>query len=298
MTHLLGQIKQINERAAWELEREGFTKDQDIRSLDRQDLLELLPGKDKLRVRKQIHELIRSSPPSNEKYSVDAILKNIRGLIPPDSLSNALSDNGPLEKYLSLLKGHRYQLMSVLEMIEAQIDLLERERGNPDAGKRNDVFNTNTVSTVYTVNTPSTNTGSWTSWLFPPQKRGNVPSAAANAPDSATGFQSKINTSLRTKPQIATVMYKMVVCGKTLDKHLDIIEKLKGPVPGHNINLQLQEVTDLNYQVILLFCPVVSRAGTDVEAALREISSHKPLILVVMHHMHSPTSVAGPKNKI
>uniref|UniRef100_A0A673VXQ3 Uncharacterized protein n=1 Tax=Salmo trutta TaxID=8032 RepID=A0A673VXQ3_SALTR len=40
--------------------------------------------------------------------------------------------------------------------------------------------------------------------------------------------------------------------------------------------------------VILAFCPIVSRAGTDVEAALQQIPAGKPAILVVLHHTFNP----------
>uniref|UniRef100_A0A8C8CYG9 Uncharacterized protein n=1 Tax=Oncorhynchus tshawytscha TaxID=74940 RepID=A0A8C8CYG9_ONCTS len=40
--------------------------------------------------------------------------------------------------------------------------------------------------------------------------------------------------------------------------------------------------------VILAFCPIVSRAGTDVEAALQQIPAGKPVILVVLHHTFDP----------
>ncbi|CAJ1078518.1 uncharacterized protein LOC109989371 [Xyrichtys novacula] len=36
--------------------------------------------------------------------------------------------------------------------------------------------------------------------------------------------------------------------------------------------------------IIILFCPIVSRVGTDVDAAMRTIPGDKPVILVLMHH--------------
>ncbi|KAK6325537.1 hypothetical protein J4Q44_G00048790 [Coregonus suidteri] len=40
--------------------------------------------------------------------------------------------------------------------------------------------------------------------------------------------------------------------------------------------------------VIMAFCPIVSRAGTDIEAALQQIPTGKYVILVVLHHTFSP----------
>ncbi|KAK7906946.1 hypothetical protein WMY93_015558 [Mugilogobius chulae] len=88
---LLKQIKDISEEAASELKSADFKTDEDIRSLNRQDLLELLPGKKNLKCRKQIYELIHTLPrPNNKGHSIDNILKDIRGLISPDSIANAL----------------------------------------------------------------------------------------------------------------------------------------------------------------------------------------------------------------
>ncbi|XP_063050540.1 uncharacterized protein LOC134445387 [Engraulis encrasicolus] len=45
-----------------------------------------------------------------------------------------------------------------------------------------------------------------------------------------------------------------------------------------------KDVSDIETcDVILAFCPVTSRVGTDIEAALREIPEGKPLVLVVLH---------------
>ncbi|XP_020774783.2 uncharacterized protein LOC110155057 isoform X2 [Boleophthalmus pectinirostris] len=203
MTNLLEEIREISEDAASELESIGFISDTDIKSLNRQDLLELLPGKHNLRLRKQIYEYICNLQPNNKV-----------------------------------------------------------ERENPPVRANEDANTANSASS-----------------------------------GSATTAQTKTNTNPTAKTQLATVRYKMVVSGKTLDKHRDIIEKLNGPVPRCNVFLKLHEATDESCQVILLFCPVVSRMGTDLDAAQRKISSEKPLIVVAMHHMHTPTSLPAPKTR-
>ncbi|TDH06465.1 hypothetical protein EPR50_G00113610 [Perca flavescens] len=43
--------------------------------------------------------------------------------------------------------------------------------------------------------------------------------------------------------------------------------------------------------IIIVFCPITSRVGSDVEAAMREdsvSSGSKPVILVLMHHTRDP----------
>ncbi|KAK3527550.1 hypothetical protein QTP86_026645 [Hemibagrus guttatus] len=69
--------------------------------------------------------------------------------------------------------------------------------------------------------------------------------------------------------------------GETLNSHKDFIAHLKKQVP-------LQEVRTVDEcDFILGFCPIVSRAGTDIEAAMKKlhnIPDTKPVVLVVLHH--------------
>ncbi|KAF4073302.1 hypothetical protein AMELA_G00257420, partial [Ameiurus melas] len=69
--------------------------------------------------------------------------------------------------------------------------------------------------------------------------------------------------------------------GKTLKSHRSFIDRLTELI-------RLQEVDSVDKcDFILGFCPIVSRAGTDIEAAvknLQSISDTKPTVLVVLHH--------------
>ncbi|XP_028858471.1 uncharacterized protein LOC114803224 [Denticeps clupeoides] len=76
------------------------------------------------------------------------------------------------------------------------------------------------------------------------------------------------------------VKYYPVICGNTQGNHKPMEKWLKdaseAPTCGES-------------DIILAFCPVVSRLGTDIEAALQKIQGQedsKPVILVVMHHTH------------
>ncbi|XP_072544992.1 uncharacterized protein [Salminus brasiliensis] len=72
------------------------------------------------------------------------------------------------------------------------------------------------------------------------------------------------------------------VSGKTLGSDEGFIRKLIDGKPG------LKEVSTVEEcDVILAFCPVASRAGTDIESALKklqQLSETKPAVLVVLHH--------------
>ncbi|XP_066508949.1 uncharacterized protein [Hoplias malabaricus] len=82
------------------------------------------------------------------------------------------------------------------------------------------------------------------------------------------------------------VKFFCAVGGKTLNSHLEFIKHLKeGP-------FDVEEVFNVEESdFILFFCPIVSRAGTDIEAALQKLqglSDTKPAILVVLHHTFDP----------
>ncbi|XP_066508844.1 uncharacterized protein [Hoplias malabaricus] len=82
------------------------------------------------------------------------------------------------------------------------------------------------------------------------------------------------------------VKFFCAVEGKTLNSHLEFIKHLKeGP-------FDVEEVFNVEESdFILFFCPIVSRAGTDIEAALQNLqrlSDTKPAVLVVLHHSINP----------
>ncbi|XP_036406296.1 uncharacterized protein si:ch211-245h14.1 [Megalops cyprinoides] len=79
-----------------------------------------------------------------------------------------------------------------------------------------------------------------------------------------------------------TVKIHTVVCGVTLNAHLAFI---------NGLGLQIEECTKEECSVILVFCPVSTRMGTDVEAALNKIPKDKDAILVVMHHSFTPAHI-------
>ncbi|XP_075939762.1 uncharacterized protein LOC142941649 isoform X3 [Anarhichas minor] len=67
------------------------------------------------------------------------------------------------------------------------------------------------------------------------------------------------------------------LAGKTNDAHRDFVAKLKGI---GKIDVAFLEDSDF----LVVFCPIVSRVGTDISTALNNIPAGKPVILVMMHH--------------
>ncbi|XP_062406366.1 uncharacterized protein si:ch211-245h14.1 [Sardina pilchardus] len=92
---------------------------------------------------------------------------------------------------------------------------------------------------------------------------------------------------------ITLVKIHSLVCGKTMGCHSDLLQRLGMPT---------LEVSSEECQVVLAFCPVASRAGTDIAAAITKIPGNKDAILVVMHYTCTPNhstigiTTSVPKN--
>ncbi|KAM9354935.1 uncharacterized protein KZ484_013099 [Pholidichthys leucotaenia] len=78
--------------------------------------------------------------------------------------------------------------------------------------------------------------------------------------------------------------------GRTNGAHQSIVEMLQSF--GHS---KVMSPEDGDYLVV--FCPIVSRVGTDIAEAQNCIPSAKPVILVVMHHTFNENSVVGESRR-
>ncbi|XP_023203816.1 uncharacterized protein LOC111611398 [Xiphophorus maculatus] len=175
---------------------------------------------------------------------INVLLKELEGFILPYSLRDSLSCSGVLVDYLHTLKDMKDQLNNVQSVIEAHINLLE------DISKAQ-----------------------------PHQKQDSdvLSSPGTKAP------------SLSPEPDItpenghsyaAQVMYQMVVGGKTFDAHLQLMAEVQAQV-----QCQVQLIScSQDGQVLIVFCPITSRTGADVDGAMRNVTGEGPVILVLMHH--------------
>ncbi|KAJ7983479.1 hypothetical protein DPEC_G00377850 [Dallia pectoralis] len=74
-----------------------------------------------------------------------------------------------------------------------------------------------------------------------------------------------------------TQRFYLILCGQTFGAHED--------VRSHLITRGCTEVTtEDGCDFVVAFCPIVSRAGTDIEAAEKQLPDDKPVVLVVLHH--------------
>ncbi|XP_027877857.1 uncharacterized protein LOC114147574 [Xiphophorus couchianus] len=91
------------------------------------------------------------------------------------------------------------------------------------------------------------------------------------------------------------VKFSSLITGETYDAYQALMEKVRNKIPATLV----EEVNPKDAHAVLVFCPITSRVGSDVESAMAkpEVSSlDKPVILVLMHHTRDPDySTAGTK---
>ncbi|XP_031693092.1 uncharacterized protein LOC109900778 isoform X2 [Oncorhynchus kisutch] len=76
------------------------------------------------------------------------------------------------------------------------------------------------------------------------------------------------------------IRYYTITIGKTMSSHNQFMRQLGGGFT--------EVLSPAQSDIIMAFCPIVSRAGTDIEAALPQIPEGKDVILVVLHHYFNP----------
>ncbi|KAL3979896.1 reticulon-4 receptor [Sarotherodon galilaeus] len=114
----------------------------------------------------------------------------------------------------------------------------------------------------------------------PPQIQQDITASSAMMSPPST-------TSTPDHPEKRSVTYKMVVSGVTFDAHNQLLDRVTTSIGGRALKLLSQD----DGEVIIVFCPVVSRTGTAVEAAMAKITGSQPVIPVLMHQTHEPKHV-------
>ncbi|KAM9339730.1 uncharacterized protein ABDE67_017388 isoform 2-T2 [Symphorus nematophorus] len=265
---VLERIKKQDPGAAKVLQEANLHTDSEICKLTREDLNELFSGHMNFKRRSNLYELIH-------KQNIDEVMRNLRDFIPRESLSAALTDNGVLVDYLHLLNDQKSQINNVLGFLNAQIDFLEHLRKDlpgSSSGKKDS-------DSVQTVNQPQKKPGSLSST--------ETSNKSVQTEDQPQDEQGECLTMLSTQK----VIYRTIVSGKTLGADKQLMDKLLRDRSQDGV--QFLESKDGDHQVTILFCPISSRSGSDIDAALTYVKDDKPVILVKMHHERQPRFITS-----
>ncbi|KAK0134213.1 hypothetical protein N1851_030225 [Merluccius polli] len=259
-----------------QLEEAQVLSDQDLRTLTREDLQELLPGPQNLLQRKAVYELIHQQKPIGE------LLKDLKALIPAESLK----DNGVLIGYLTIMKDLLTQVEKVQTFFKEHVRLLEEhskaEKGEvkPDVGP--------------SPSSPESSQGDdidhVPDMVPAPQTSSIDPKKSPRAPDAQPVTEVPSSVAAQ-QMELPTVKFLSIVRGKTLgceNTLLDLVKSL-----GKVTLVQTDESNDP--QLIIVFCPITSRIDSDLENVMSKFPASlrdKPLILVMMHHTRNPNEGA------
>ncbi|XP_041105704.1 uncharacterized protein LOC121315568 isoform X2 [Polyodon spathula] len=120
------------------------------------------------------------------------------------------------------------------------------------------------------------------------QDKGIQTDPPANIPDKHKdheGFPAKPK-----HPPMQVLRIETLVTGKTFGAEIKFLDKLSQNLRSMGVALQKQAYDYNSDKVLLLFCPVISRIGTDIDAVIQNISPYKKVILMVMHHSRKKVS--------
>ncbi|XP_055740949.1 uncharacterized protein LOC129825140 isoform X4 [Salvelinus fontinalis] len=277
------QIRGLSPVAASALARAGIEEDIDIQELTRDDLNELLPGLEHFKLRKKISELLTQSKQDTAK-PIDLILNEFREFLPAVVMKNALVPGEVLHGYVTILKDLEKQLANALHFIQEHVELLESyNQEEPMEAEGNAVSPSADSATA--GNQPS-NVADRSSSVpgniqAPKEKEGKESGSWWN---SFSGFRL-----IETKHLPEVQVYSQV-CGKTLNTHLALMKQVE------DLGLKRKETSVEDCQVIMVFCPVTSRVGTDIEAAMSQVPGNRDAILVVMHHTFDKCFVTSQRS--
>ncbi|XP_031436944.1 uncharacterized protein LOC105897782 isoform X2 [Clupea harengus] len=109
----------------------------------------------------------------------------------------------------------------------------------------------------------------------PPPEGPSTDGAAAGCSHPRIKDETRPHLNSTSSP----VKIHLLVCGNTMGVHNDLVRRVGVPT----LEVGVEEC-----QIILVFCPVWSRAGTDIDAALSKVPGNKDAILVVMHYTYNP----------
>ncbi|CAK6962142.1 uncharacterized protein si:ch211-245h14.1 [Scomber scombrus] len=117
----------------------------------------------------------------------------------------------------------------------------------------------------------------------------------AQSTHNSQGY-SQMSYNGQTNPQgaqvytsVSKVMYREVISGKTFGAHTQLLHK----VEDQDKFLLIENKEDC--KVIIVFCTICSRVGSDVDAAMSDIKGDEPVILVLMHHSRDAKNTVPTK---
>ncbi|XP_015207956.1 uncharacterized protein [Lepisosteus oculatus] len=259
---LMKQVAHISQNAAKTLQ-EAEIDDTQLLTLTRQDLNELLPGPTNFQIRRKIMDFITASKQKSNRTRVESLIKSLLDLVPKDSLVSG----DVLHNYLLVLKDMEVQLRSVLDFLQQHIHQLDRlgqcDPMQLDEKKhRDEKPNKGQLNACHDCNQSQVDP-----WTPPPNSVSDL-----------------VVETLRTH--------------YILGAEKAFVSKLSQHLTNFAIRVLTKGYENTSGNAVLVFCPVHSRVGADIEEATKKIPTNKNAVLVVMHHTHDPNRVLSESSRL
>ncbi|XP_078798892.1 uncharacterized protein LOC101170389 isoform X5 [Oryzias latipes] len=233
-----------------------FQTDSVVQILYREDLRQLFPGPEYLKLRRTIFQIIHNQTPAH------LLLEELKGFTQQNSFNDA-----PVARYLERIKNTKQLLDEMQIILEAHNNMQKDGSKSLDSGKeKGDDFSFSKA---------------FSSWFKGSSQKTQDSSSDTNAPLTTNEKKSDSNEKKRE------VRFKVEVSGKTFGADQQLLDEIKTP--------DLKWIERGEHDITIVFCPVTSRAGTDAEAAMRKVPDGDPVILVLMHHSQEPRHISSSK---
>ncbi|KAM4633986.1 uncharacterized protein ACJ7VT_022608 isoform 2-T3 [Polymixia lowei] len=258
MSVLLKEIKsKISRDAAQKLEAADYRSDTDIQTLTREDLNELFPGAENLKMRKKISQMIHKQKP------VDTVLRSLKDFIPEDSLKAALNGDGVMNDYLVILKDMKAQVDNVQAFFAAHIDLLEKYSKNEGQY------------------------GSSSSQSLP-----RTSNTSRQQPGKISSRQSVSRSSYSSRQQ--QVKCCSMICGETFGSHATLLGHVKSK---GGLVLMETAMPDCQIIIVFCpISSRVDSDVEAAMSKISGSPGNKPIILVLMHHTRDAQYTVSQKS--
>ncbi|XP_053532894.1 uncharacterized protein LOC108261615 isoform X26 [Ictalurus punctatus] len=128
-----------------------------------------------------------------------------------------------------------------------------------------------------------------------PEKNENTDRSRRMFPNWMDRFNQPDNHTAKKMLEQPVLKHSTLITGNRFGHAVGIERKLQEVIPGLQ---KVQKVDESDF--ILVFCPIVSRAGTDIEAAVKNLNTlagDKPAVLVVLHHTFDPECVVPDSSR-
>ncbi|KAK6488538.1 hypothetical protein HHUSO_G7397 [Huso huso] len=231
-------------------------------TLTREDVNELMPGLPNFQTRKKIMNLIMEKNVKSSGSNICVHPGKVQQLLHgnKDLRKDPLASGSAVKNIYQNLTDMEVDFQKCLGALQQQIQVVAELYHQTKREENHDLKQDKCIQTDFPTNIPDEH-------------------------KNYEGFPAQPN-----HPPMQVLKIETLVTGKTFGAEITFLDKLSQNLRSMGIAIQKQACDYNSDKVLLLFCPIISRIGTDIDAVIQNISSYKKVILVVMHHTRKNVS--------